>query len=70
MLQILTRSQASSGFFKYLQAFGRKGYAQDEGFSGCDTKIIRDVAGAPETIGRCRRYPCHWIHSANEQTQH
>ena len=53
MLRILTRSQASSGFFKYLQAFGRKGYAQDEGFSGCDTNIIRNVAGVPETIGRC-----------------
>ena len=52
MLRILAHSQASSEVFKYLQAFGRKSYAQDEGFSGCDTNIIRDVAGEPESIGR------------------
>ena len=52
MVRILTRAQASSVFFKYLQAFGRKSYAQDEGLSGCDMIIPRDVAGVPESIGR------------------
>ena len=53
MLRILTQSQASSEIFKYLQAFGRKDYAQDEGFSGSNTFVTRDVAGLPESIGRC-----------------
>ena len=52
MLHILTLSRASSEFLKYLQAFGLKSYAQDEGFSGCDTTVTRDAAGAPASIGR------------------
>ena len=52
MLRLLTLSRASSDFLKYLQAFGRKSYARDEGFGGCDTVVTRDAVGAPASIGR------------------
>ncbi len=52
MVRILSHAQTSSAFFKYLQAFGQKSYARDEGFSGSDVTITRDENGAIDVIGK------------------
>ncbi len=51
MARIVAHVHVSADFFKYLQAFGQKSYARDEGFSGCDIAVAKDEAGKPEIVG-------------------
>ena len=52
MLRLVTHLMAFPEFFKYLQAFGQKDYARDEGFSGCNISMSRNAAGEPTMIGK------------------
>ncbi len=49
--QLLCQLEVFPEFFKYLRAFGRKKFARDEGFSGCDIRITRDSMGLAKSIG-------------------
>lgn len=51
MSQLLFHLNVFPELFKYLRAFGQKGYARDEGFSGCDVSVVRNVDGGPTGIG-------------------
>ena len=52
MLHLVTHLMAFPEFFKYLQAFGQKDYARDEGFSGFNMSMSRNAAGEPTRIGK------------------
>ena len=54
MHHVLAHPKVSSFFWKYLQAFGQKRYAQDECFSGCDVAVVKDEAHVLENIGNIR----------------
>ena len=51
MSLMLSHLKVFPDFFKYLQAFGQKSYARDEGFSGYNMEVRRDTAGVIEGIG-------------------
>ena len=51
MTRILADSQTFPEFLKYLQAFGAKDFAKDEGFSGYDVISSKNVDGALESVG-------------------
>ncbi len=46
----------SPTFLPYVRAFGRKSFAQDEGFSGCNISVEKDRAGSVRVIGSSSRY--------------
>jgi hypothetical protein len=39
-------------FFKYLKAFGLKGFARDEGFASFDSKIVTGTDANAGGVGR------------------
>lgn len=51
MAQMFAHAHVCANFFKCIQAFGQKSYAQDEGFSVCDMTVLKDKAGKPESVG-------------------
>ncbi|MCJ1357728.1 MAG: hypothetical protein MMC33_007724 [Icmadophila ericetorum] len=53
MTRILADSQTFPEFLKYLQAFGAKDFAKDEGFSGYDVISSKNVDGALESVESC-----------------
>ncbi|KAL2054284.1 hypothetical protein ABVK25_005425 [Lepraria finkii] len=55
-------------FFKYLQAFGQKDYARDEGFSGFNMSMSRNAAGEPTRIECCYMLKYVELHDDEEPT--
>lgn len=51
MTRILADLQTFPEFFKYLQAFGAKDFAKDEGFSGYDIASSRNMDDTLECVG-------------------
>jgi hypothetical protein len=51
MMKLLSHLDVFARFFKYLNAFGMKSFAQDEGFGGFDNNISLNKNGELASLG-------------------